>query len=243
MIFRLLASLLLSCTITLAADAPAFREDWKEIPWALPVTQEHVANPSLKLSLHGPGKRGIKKSNHDHIKDDPFYIWSGKCEMNWALSLSHRRSLIDLSTGDARVRWRSRQSGGRKLHLILKLSDGRWIISEEADPASKDWHEFELTPAKCQWRYLDIITITPGEVVPAPDLSRIESVGFTDLASGGGSKECSRLDWIEVWGEKVPRPERRKPAVKTSRAIKGAPLQAPSADPFSGPAQKSAGSS
>src|SRR5690606_33660078 len=43
-----------------------FREDWKESEAALPVTQEHVANPNLVLSLHGPGKEGVKKSNHPH---------------------------------------------------------------------------------------------------------------------------------------------------------------------------------
>ncbi|MBI5008171.1 MAG: hypothetical protein HZB98_00620, partial [Bacteroidia bacterium] len=32
-----------------------FREDWKEIPAATPVTQKHVANPDLLLGLYGPG--------------------------------------------------------------------------------------------------------------------------------------------------------------------------------------------
>ena len=217
MILRPLAFLLLSGTLSVAADASAFREDWKEIPWALPVTQEHVANPALVLELHW-AQNGIKKSNHDHINNDPFYIWSGKCELNWALSLSHRRSLIDLSSEDARVRWRSRQSGDRELHLIMRLPGGRWIVSEETDPATEDWHEFEFAPAKCHWRYLNIITVTPGEAVPAPDLSRVDAIGFTDLAAGNGSKQCSRLDWIEAHGKVIARPPRKPPAVKTNRA-------------------------
>lgn len=212
MIFRPLVFLLLSGSLSVAADSPAFREDWKEIPWALPVTQEHVANPSLTLELHGPGRDGIKKSNHEHIKNDPFYIWSGMCKKKWALSLSHRESLIDLSAESAQVRWRSRQSGDRKLHLILRLPGDRWLISDEADPASEDWHEFELSPAKLHWRQLDITTITPGEQVDAPDLSRVDAVGFTDLAPGKGSKVSSRLDWIEVYGKTIARPALKDPA-------------------------------
>ena len=206
MIFCLMTILLIPVSHLMAGAAPAFREDWKEIPWALPVTQAHVANPSLTLELHGPGKDGIKKSNHDHIKDDPFYIWSGRCEKKWALSLSHRELLVDLSAESALIRWRSRQSGDRKLHLILRLAGGRWLVSDEADPASEDWHEVEFTPAKLHWRQLDITTLTPGGPVTAPDLSRVDALGFTDLATGNGSKECSRLDWIEVHGKTTARP-------------------------------------
>lgn len=209
--------LILLTASSTAADPPVFREDWKEIPWALPVTQEHVANVDLRLELHGPGKNSIKKSHHENIENDPFYIWSGKCEMNWALSLSHRRSLVDLSGEGARVRWRSRQSGGRRLHLIVRLPGERWMVSEESDTVAGGWHDFEFAPGKLEWRYLNIITVRAGEKIDAPDLSRVDAVGFTDLATGGGSKLCSRLDWIEVCGRAVPRPGRKPPAVKSHR--------------------------
>ncbi|PYT32196.1 MAG: hypothetical protein DMG57_02625 [Acidobacteria bacterium] len=64
-----------------------FREDWKEIPAATPITQEHVAAADLILSLYGPGKANIRKSHHDTPADDPYYVWSGECEGNWAVSL------------------------------------------------------------------------------------------------------------------------------------------------------------
>jgi hypothetical protein len=210
--------LTLALVATATAHGQVLREDWKEIPWALPVTQEHVANPMLNLELHGPGLKGIKKSNHDHIKNDPFYIWSGKCERNWALSLSHKKSLIDLSAADAKVRWRSRQSGKEhQLHLILRLPGDRWIVSEECDGLSEDWHEFEFDISKLNWRHLDIITVTAGEQLEAPKLNRVDAIGFTDLRPGNGSKQCSRLDWIEVHGKTIDRPARKAPAVKTSR--------------------------
>ena len=56
-----------------------------------------------------------------------------------------------------------------------------------------------------------------GREIEAPDLSRVDAIGFTDLARGGGSKLCSRLDWIEVQGRAVARQQRKKPTVKTSR--------------------------
>jgi hypothetical protein len=79
----------LGAAVLSAQDRPGlfFREDWKEIPAETPVTQQHAANPSLSLALYGPGKAGIRKSYHDKPADDPYYIWSGECKGNWALTL------------------------------------------------------------------------------------------------------------------------------------------------------------
>ena len=100
-------SFFIACCILLCETASSqsklvFREDWKEIPAATPVTQEHVANPNLILSLYGPAKDEIKKSNHPPIPNDPYYIWSGDCKGNWALSLRNRDKWVDL-TGDAKI--------------------------------------------------------------------------------------------------------------------------------------------
>ena len=128
-----------------AQDRPplAWREDWKETPAALPITQEHVANPDLILELHGPGKDGIKKSHHDTPKDDPYYVWSGECRGAWAVSLRHRSAWVDL-TGLGRIRWRARQEGFRRLRLIVRLADGRWLVSDQSDDHSRDWRVREF---------------------------------------------------------------------------------------------------
>jgi hypothetical protein len=85
--------------VLFAQDRPGlfFREDWKPIPAETPVTQQHVGNPSLLLALYGPGKAGIRKSHHDKPADDPYYIWSGECKGNWALTLRDKASLVDLT--------------------------------------------------------------------------------------------------------------------------------------------------
>ena len=181
-----------------------FREDWKEIPAAIPVSQEHVLNSDLLLNLYGPGCDSIKKSHHETPGDDPYYIWSGLCLGNWAVTLKHKTSFVDLSSY-SKIVWRSKQIGIRELHIVLKLADGTWLVSDQCDGASKDWRIREFNLADINWYRLDINSVVEGLPVTAPDLSKVDEIGFTDLMPGGGSDACSRLDWIEVYGKTVSR--------------------------------------
>ncbi len=179
-----------------------FREGWKEILAATPVTQDHLTNDELLLGLYGSGQDSIKKSHHDHPVDDPYYVWSGLCKGNWAVTLKSKKSNVDL-TGYAKVLWRSKQSGLRNLHLILKLANGKWLVSDQYEAQSKDWriHEFNIMDIK--WYALNIKDIYEKSPVENPDLSNVEEIGFTDLMIGGQSNACSRVDWIEVYGKPV----------------------------------------
>jgi hypothetical protein len=181
-----------------------FREDWKEIPAATPVTQAHVSNNALILNLYGPGADSIKKSHHDKPSDDPYYIWSGLCLGNWAVTLKNVKSYVDLRDF-GKISWRSKQSGLRNLYIILKLADGTWLVSDQFDGPSKDWriHEFNISDIK--WLRLDINTVVEGLPVNQPDLSKVDEIGFTDLMRGGQSNACSRLDWITVYGKAIAR--------------------------------------
>lgn len=201
-----IALLILFAASMSAQDRPGlfFREDWKVLPAALPVTPDHVANPDLIMSLHGPGKDLIKKSHHDKPADDPYYIWSGDCKGNWAISLRHKTSYVDL-TGLAKIRWRSKQSGYRELRVIVKLADGAWLVGDPADGPSNDWREVEFNVSDMRWRRLDIENVIEAAWVPKPDLSRVDAIGWTDLMRGGGTPASSRVDWIEVYGKAVDR--------------------------------------
>jgi len=179
-----------------------FREDWKEIPAATPVTKDHVFNKNLIMNLYGPGCDSIKKSHHDQPVDDPYYIWSGLCLGNWALTLKNKASYADLSQF-AKIVWRSKQSGLRSLHIILKLANGTWLVSDQCDGQSKDWRIHEFNLADINWYLLDIRSVVEGAPVNNPDLSKVDEIGFTDLMRGGQSIACSRLDWIEVYGKAV----------------------------------------
>jgi len=114
------------------------REDWKETPAATPVTQSHVVSNDFLLGLYGPGCDSIKKSHHEAPADDPYYIWSGLCRGNWVVTLKHAKSYVDLGSY-GKIMWRSRQSGTRCLHIVLKLADGTWLVGSQGDCISKDW--------------------------------------------------------------------------------------------------------
>ncbi|MEX2568970.1 MAG: hypothetical protein WD431_23715 [Cyclobacteriaceae bacterium] len=177
-----------------------FREDFKEIPATIPVTQEHIQNNELKLHLYGEAKNQLKKSNHPEIPNDPYYIWSGTCEGNWAMALSWLDKPIDLSKG-GKIRWRSRQSGFRQLRVLLELPDGSWIVSEDHVGETKDWEISEFEVGEMKWRKLNMENIIEGHPVGAPDISKVLKIGISDLMVGGGTPASSRLDWIEVYGK------------------------------------------
>jgi hypothetical protein len=195
---------LLVMTGSYAQYRPALflREDWKESPAATGLNQTHVANPELVLNLYGPGCDSLRKSHHPAPVDDPYYVWSGLCRGNWAVTLKRKDILVDL-TGYAKIIWRSKQAGARCLHVLLKLSDGTWLVSKESDGSSKDWRVHEFNIMDLTWYGLNIKNISEMKPVEKPDLTRVEEIGFTDLMTGGGTVACSRLDWIEVYGKPV----------------------------------------
>ncbi len=204
---RRLAGLLLIASAAPAGDigqAPLiFREDWTATPPALPLTQRDLANPELSLAVHGPGAGLVKKSFHDAREWDAHYVWSGLTQGTWAVTLSLKSGgLMDLSA-PATVRWRSKQAGFRALRLVVGLAGGAWLVSEESDPAAADWRVHEFALSGLRWRRLDIEAVTESNWVENADLSRVRAVGFTDLMPGGRSAACSRLDWIEVYGQRV----------------------------------------
>jgi hypothetical protein len=189
--------------LAFAADAGRpplfFREDFKETPAATPITQEHIGNPKVALSLYGPGREGVKKSHHDTPADDPFYVWDGTCAGNCGIALREKTALVDL-TGQAKIRWRTKQAGFRRLHLIVKLGSGDWLVSQPLESDSSDWRETEWAVADLRWRRLDIKTLIEGAPVASPDLSRVDELGWSSLMTGGGTPACTRVDWLEVYG-------------------------------------------
>lgn len=181
-----------------------FRENWKETPAEIPLSQKHVDNNKLLVNLYGAGQDSLKKSNHPQPVDDPFYVWSGLCLENWMVTLKHKQNNVDL-TGFAKIKWRSKQVGLRQLRITLKLADGNWLISDQSAGPSLDWRIWEFNVQDIVWHKLDAKRVTEIGAAKNPDLSNVEEIGFTDLMPGGQSSSCSRLDWIEVYGKPVKR--------------------------------------
>ena len=156
------------------------------------------------MAAYGPGKAGLKKSHHDTPADDPYYVWDGTCEGNCGITLRDKSNYADL-TSLAKIRWRTKQSGFRRLHIILKLAGGAWLVSDPVESASTDWRETECPMQDMRWRRLDIATLVEGAIVEHPDLSRVDEIGWSTMMTGGGTPASSRVDWIAVYARGVPR--------------------------------------
>ncbi|MCK5277810.1 MAG: hypothetical protein KAK04_04715, partial [Cyclobacteriaceae bacterium] len=135
-----------------------FREDFKETPAEIPVSQKHIANEDVILSLYGSGQDSLKKSHHDKPIDDPYYLWSGLSLDSWAVTFKHRKTYADLSSF-AKIKWRTKQAGFHNLRIILKLADGRWLVSDQYDGPAVDWRISEFNISDINWWLLDIETI------------------------------------------------------------------------------------
>lgn len=194
-----------------------FREDWKIDPNApnvnnaeepeQPITQGNVANPNLEVHVWGdqPGTR-ISNQTYNNLT----YAMSLLCTSNWAVTLRDKNNDVDLSGVVSTIRWRTRISGFRYLHPVIKLADGTWLIGDKTSTYSTSWTVSEINLVDVRWRHFDpknVIETGDGYWVDYPDLSRVEEVGFTDLmrGAGHGSAGGSRIDWIEVYGKPVPR--------------------------------------
>lgn len=169
---------------------------WARSAPARPLTQEQLATAGLALGLHGPGCLDLKKSHHDDVAGDPWYLWSGRCRGAWAVSFRPVAGILDPGAG-ACVRWRAWQSGGHCLRLVLEHAREGWLVSAQGDGAAAGWREFGLELRSVAWHRLDIGTVAPGAALAGIRLDHLRAFGVADLEAGGGSAACSRLDWLE----------------------------------------------
>jgi len=189
-----------------------FRESWKDPEiQERTVRQADLVNPQLLLMLYGPPAIDVRIVKHTSPTDDPSYIWSGSSPHPWILTLKDKNNYVDLSGPVAKIRWRTKQAGFNLLRPVVKLADGRFLVGDYAEGYTGDWRETEFSLASVRWRALDstnaVTARREGAWAADVDLRRVDEVGFTDLmqGSGGGPGGGSRVDWIEVYGNPVPR--------------------------------------
>jgi hypothetical protein len=192
-----------------------FREAWTRAPMAQPMTQENLGNQHLRLHIYGNPDE-IRKTFHP----DEDYTYTGETTTNWALTVSDPKAHWDLA-GDGRVRVRTRNSGYRFLHVVIRTADGAYFVSEQGAGESTAWIDTDFILSNLTWRNL-LMTDTPTNasnrrspdpkrvpIVPTsratPDLTRVAEVGFSDLMAGGWIPATSRVQAFELWGKAVPR--------------------------------------
>jgi len=185
----------------------AFREDFTDQPNETPVTMASIRNKALRFTTWGPGKDMVAKSWHASPKDESGYIWTGSCTQVCGFTLYDPTAYLDLR-GLAKVTWRTKETGFHQLRLMLKLPGGKVLVGDKTVDATSDWHVSEITIQDVEWHELSTKTMTDYPVVKAPDLSKVEEIGWTDLMPGSGHGTpggSTRVDWIEVYALKVPR--------------------------------------
>jgi hypothetical protein len=188
-----------------------FREEWKRMPKdeEHPLTQTDLVNQDLEVKTYGD-QTGILEVQHSRPVGEPTMAWTGLCKANCALALRDKNNYVDL-TGYAKIKWQNKQSGFHLLRPIIKLADGTWLVGDHADADSVDWRVSEMTVPDIRWRKLDINQVTEannGAIwIDHPDLTKVDEIGFTDLmrGTGHGGGGASRVAWIEVYGNPVPR--------------------------------------
>jgi len=138
-------------------------------------------------------------------------LWTGVCQTPVAATLRDRNNYADL-TGLARVRWVTRVSGFHEVRPVVKLADGNWFVGDygEGGPSTNSmlFLESEFAVSSVRWLPLDISRIvTVGQTWAAPDLSKVDEIGFADLlpGSGHGWGGFVNVGRIEVYGKAVQR--------------------------------------
>ena len=190
-----------------------FEEKWTRAPMAQPMTQENLGNQNLKLHLYGD-TGGIRKTFHE-IED---YTYTGETRNNWMITVSDPTSYFDL-TLPGKVMLRTRNTGFRLTHIVIKTADGNYFVSEEGSGESKAWMNRDYIMSDLHWRSLTMVDTLNNARRPAapdravivaagvatPDLSKIDEIGFTDLMPGGFIPATTRINAWAVYGKKVPR--------------------------------------
>src|SRR3954469_17829677 len=155
-----------------------FKEEWgqTEKGGEHATGPESVTNPNLELKLYGPTGKEVLLTGAKADDNNPIHLWTGMCTTPCAVSLRDKNNMADL-TGLARIRWVTKMSGFHKVHPIVKLADGTWLIGDYADGSTADWHESEFSISEVHWMRLDIDKIlTKGTIIAAPDLTKVDEI-------------------------------------------------------------------
>jgi hypothetical protein len=190
-----------------------FEEKWTRAPLTQPMTQENLGNQHLRLHLYGD-IGGIRKTMHE-IED---YTYTGETRNNWMITVSDPRNYFDL-TLPGKVMLRTRNTGFRQTHIVIKTADGNYFVSEEGSGESRAWMNRDYILADLHWRSLTMVDTLNNARRPAapdravivaagvatPDLGRVDEIGFTDLMPGGFIPATTRVNSWAVYGKTVPR--------------------------------------
>jgi hypothetical protein len=193
-----------------AAPRPVlvFKEEWKQTAAGGEhgIVPEDLSNPNLDMKVYGakPEELLVTGTARD---GDPIHLWTGTCPGACAVTLKDKTNFVDLR-GLARIRWVSKVSGFHQVRPVIKLADGTMLVGDHVDEARADYRISEFNISELKWIRLDPDKVqTKGDFVAAPDLGKVDEIGFVDLIPGSGHGAGGWVDVgaIEVYGKAVPR--------------------------------------
>jgi hypothetical protein len=186
-----------------------FTEAWKQPPYTGAQTDENrrvtpaaVTSATLELKLYGPEVRNVEVYNHE----GRFDLWTGMAASPVAILIRDKTNNFDLS-GLARLRAIVRTGNLHVIHPVLKLADGTLVAGSQSIDTGGEFLSEEVAFNNQRWYKLDPQTLVAMAEVKAPDLSKIEEVGFVDLAPSGGhgSAGYANISTIELYAKTAPR--------------------------------------
>ncbi len=194
-----------------AATRPALliREEWKQPPYTgtlndanRVVTQDAVTNPRIEVKVYGTESKQIGVYNHE----GRFDLWTGMATSPVAIMVRDKTSFVDL-TGLARMRAIVRTQALHSLHPIVKLADGTMIAGTRAINTEGDFVSAEVSFTGMRWFKVDPAKVVTTVEVKDPNLSRVDEVGFVDLAPSGGHGNAgwANVSTFELYAKPVAR--------------------------------------
>jgi hypothetical protein len=186
-----------------------FSETWKLPPYTgeqtdenTRVTQAVVTNPRLEVKLYGPDSKVIRAAVHE----ERFDLWNGMTSSPSAVTLRDKSNYVDL-TGAARLRWIVRTNAIHTLHPVVKLADGRLIVSDRTITTDGEFLSVEIAFLGMRWYGLDPAKVVVLTEVTNPNLRMVDEVGLAMLSPGGGHgiAGSANLSNVELFAYPVPR--------------------------------------
>ena len=164
--------------------------------------QSVVTNSALDLGLYGYKSGDITVYAHEGRID----LWTGLVGSSVALTLKDRANYMDL-TGLSRVRAIVRTNNLHVLHPVVKLADGTLLAGSQVINTNGAFLSAEVAFDNQRWFNLDPEEVATGSEVADVDLSRVDEVGFVDLAPAGGHGNAGwvNISTFEVYASPVPR--------------------------------------
>jgi hypothetical protein len=193
-----------------------FREVWKQNDAAVAVptsprrsngkywlaSQSAVTDPNLDVKIYGADAKNVTVYLHEGRYD----LWTGLVSSPVAVLLKHKTSYINL-TGLARVRAMLRTGNLHSLHPVIRLADGTLVAGSRVIDTDGQFLQVEVSYGNQRWFVLEPETLNVKGQAMQVDLSKVDEVGFVDLAPAGGhgSSGWVNISTFEVYATATPR--------------------------------------